>query len=406
MISGVGTGRGKLCIPVRRFPGCRSGTLAIRSEARARASAVEQVARVGLYARSLQAYKPYTLTSWERIIRSMLRLPESVQVLYAEFLDQLRAAENDFHLPMGGSFVSKKIGNGVYWYLQRHEEGRRTQMYLGSETPELLQQIGAAREQQVDLKRRRQLVSMLKAGGAASESASFTAVLEVLADAFVFRLGGVLVGTQAFKCYANMLGVRFEAQSLRTADIDVAENARISVAVAREGSVDILERLKSIEPRFAAVPELDPRDPSTSLKVRGSDLRVDFLTTTRRGMRKKPVPLPHLKVAAEPLEGLDYLIEKTTKAAVVGGGGILVNVPLPARYAVHKLWVARNRPVSEQTKARKDISQARQVIEVLLTDRPDDIEQAVLAMQSRPKMWSRVRKELEQLTALRKVATP
>jgi hypothetical protein len=327
------------------------------------------------------------------------RLPESVQVLYAELLDQLRAAENDFHLPIGGSFVSKTIGGRVYWYLQRDQNGRRTQTYLGPDTPELREQIAAAKEQQVDLKRRRQLVSMLTAGGAAFESRTISAVLQVLADSFVFRLGGVLIGTQAFASYANMLGVRFEAASLRTADVDIAENGRISVAVAREGSVDILERLKSIEPRFAAVPELDPRDPSTSLKVRGSDLRVDFLTTTRRGMRKKPVPLPHLNVAAEPLEGLDYLIEKTTKAAIVGGGGILVNVPVPARFALHKLWVARNRPVSEQVKARKDMAQARQVIEVLLADRPDDVEEATLAMQSRPKMWNKVRKDFDQLTA-------
>ncbi len=335
----------------------------------------------------------------------MRRLPESVQVLYAELLDQLRVVERDLHRPIAGSFVSKRIGSGVYWYLQRHEEGRRTQTYLGPESPELLQQIGAAKEQQADLKRRRQLVSMLTAGGAVSESPSFIAVLEVLADSFVFRLGGVLVGIQAFQCYANMLGVRFEAGTLRTADIDVAENASISMAIAREGSVDILKRLRSIEPRFAAVPELDPRDPSTSLKVRGSDLRVDFLTTTRRGMRKKPVPLPHLKVAAEPLQGLDYLIEKTTKAAVVGGSGILANVPLPARYALHKLWVAKNRPVSDQAKARKDVAQAQQVIEVLFADRPGDIEEAVRAMQSRPKMWSRVRKEFEQLTAPGRVAT-
>jgi hypothetical protein len=331
-------------------------------------------------------------------MRSMRRLPETVQVLYAELLDQLRAAENELHLPIGGSFVSKAIGQGRYWYLQRNEKGRRTQTYLGHETPELLQQIAAAREQQADSKRRRQLVSMLAAGGAVSESASFTAVIQVLAESFVFRLGGVLVGTQAFMCYANMLGVRFEAASLRTADIDVAENARISVAVAREGSLDLLERLRAVEPRFAAVPELDPRDPSTSLKVRGSDLRVDFVTTTRRGVRTRPIPLPHLNVAAQPLEGLDYLIEKTTKAAVVGGGGILANVPLPARYALHKLWVAKNRPVSEQTKALKDRAQARQLVEVLLADRPGDIEEAVAAMQTRPKMWKRVQKELDEIT--------
>jgi len=329
----------------------------------------------------------------------MRRLPETVQVLYAELFDQLQQKEKDLHLPVGGSFVSKRIGAGVYWYLQRHQQGRRTQTYLGPETPELVQQIGAAREQQADVKRRRQLVSMLSAGGAASESASFTAVLEVLSDCFVFRLGGVLVGSQAFMCYANMLGVRFDADSLRTADIDVAEDARISVAVARQASLDILDRLKSVEPRFAAVPELDPRDPSTSLKVRGSDLRVDFLTTTARGVRKKPVPLPHLQVAAQPLEGMDYLIEKTTKAVVVGGSGILVNVPLPARHALHKLWVARERPVSEQTKARKDIRQAQQVIEVLLADRPEDIDAAVTAMQSRPKMWKRIQKEFDRITA-------
>jgi type I site-specific restriction-modification system R (restriction) subunit len=40
--SGTETGSGKLCIPARRFPVCRSGTLAIRSEARARPSAVEK----------------------------------------------------------------------------------------------------------------------------------------------------------------------------------------------------------------------------------------------------------------------------------------------------------------------------------------------------------------------------
>jgi len=128
------------------------------------------------------------------------RLPETVQVLYAELLDQLRAAENNLHVPVGGSLVSKKIGNGTYWYLQRDEAGRRTQTYLGVETPELLGQIEAAKQQQVDLRRRRQLVSMLTAGGAASQPPTFTNVLHVLADSFVFRLGGILIGTQAFLC--------------------------------------------------------------------------------------------------------------------------------------------------------------------------------------------------------------
>lgn len=169
---------------------------------------------------------------------------------------------------------------------------------------------------------------MLIAGGAPSELAPFTAVLQVLADSFVFRLGGVLVGTQAFRCYSNMLGVRFDAETLRTADIDVAGNPSLSVAVAREASLDLLDRLRSVEPRFAAVPELDPRDP-------------------------------------------------------------------PARYALHKLWVAGTRPVSEQPKARKDLAQARQLLDVLRADRPADVDTAAAAMRKRPAMWKRIERELE-----------
>ena len=98
------------------------------------------------------------------------------------------------------------------------------------------------------------------------------------------------------------------------------------------------------------------------------------------------------------------VLKPTAKAAVVGGSGILVNVPLPAQYALHKLWVAKNRPVSDQTKARKDIAQAQQMMEVLLADRPEDIEGAVIAMQSRPKMWRSVQKEFDRVTASKQVA--
>ncbi len=40
--AGVGTGSAKVCMPTRRSPVCRSGTVATRSEPRARASALEK----------------------------------------------------------------------------------------------------------------------------------------------------------------------------------------------------------------------------------------------------------------------------------------------------------------------------------------------------------------------------
>ena len=50
--SSAGIGRAKLYIPARRFPVCRSGTLAIRSEARARVSAVEKLPTIVTISRS------------------------------------------------------------------------------------------------------------------------------------------------------------------------------------------------------------------------------------------------------------------------------------------------------------------------------------------------------------------
>jgi len=55
VISGVGTGREKLCIPARKPPVCRSGTVAIRSHARARASAVAKPPTIVTIAR----FHPY-----------------------------------------------------------------------------------------------------------------------------------------------------------------------------------------------------------------------------------------------------------------------------------------------------------------------------------------------------------
>ena len=323
------------------------------------------------------------------------RLAESVTILYADLLDQLRAA--DLPHPARGSFVSKTIGGSRYWYLQTVRGGRKHQQYLGPETPDLLQHIDSTREAKgaatADETARRRIVSMLRAGGAAAESAPFTAVLEALAGAAVFRNGGVLVGTQAFACYANMLGVRFEAQSLRTADVDIAQQ---SVAVAAP-PVDVLAKLRESEPRFFAVPELDPRHPHTSFKVRGRDLRVDFLTPARSARATAPVFLRHLGVAAQPLRGIGYLLEDVVDAAVLGGAGVLVRVPAPARFAVHKLWLASHRPASDQVKARKDLRQAAQLLEVLQADRPEDVDAAFDAVEKHRALLPGIRSSMKKM---------
>lgn len=332
------------------------------------------------------------------------RLSESAQTLYAELLDQSRVSDAETAVNAGpGSYVSKEIRGKVYWYLQRSEGSRKRQIYVGRDTPTLRERIQAANEHRLntapDERRRRELVSMLAAAGMFRESAAITTVLQILADAGVFRAGGVLVGTQAFSCTANLLGVRFDQQSLRTADVDVAHDNTIPLGLAPgdTSGVDVLARLRIAEPRFFAVPGLDVREPSTSFKVRGRDLRVDFLTPARSRQSTAPVLLPHLGVAAQPLAGLDYLLEEPIDAVVVAGTGVHVQVPSPARFALHKLWVASQRPVSEQAKAKKDVRQAEQLLDVLRADRPDDIAAAFDSLERRPSMLRIVRRAWKAL---------
>jgi hypothetical protein len=308
------------------------------------------------------------------------RLPESVQTLYAELLEQTIHAEAEAAI-LGapqGSFVSKTIKGGTYWYLQRMEGDRKRQVYLGKESPSLLawmEEVRQARARSAaDDAQRARLGSMLAAGGAATERPEIAKVLQLLSESGVFRMGGVLVGTQAFIAYGNMLGVCFDQQTLRTQDVDLAQDRAIGIALSQETApLNVEQTLTESKLGFFPVPSLDTRQPSTSFKVRGREMRVDFLTPLTGAESTEPIFLPSLGVSDHPLRFLDFLIEQPAQAVLIAGAGILVNVPDPARFAFHKLWISGRRPVSEQTKAAKDLRQAGDLLEVLLEDRPGDV---------------------------------
>src|SRR5690349_17628955 len=60
------------------------------------------------------------------------RLPECVQTLYAELFEQTVHAQADAAAAGSsqGSFVSKTVKGGIYWYLQRMEGEAKRQRYL------------------------------------------------------------------------------------------------------------------------------------------------------------------------------------------------------------------------------------------------------------------------------------
>jgi hypothetical protein len=172
------------------------------------------------------------------------------------------------------------------------------------------------------------------------------------------------------------------------------------VALAAEASpLDLAASLRDSGLGFFPVPGLDPRQPSTSFKIRGRELRVDFLTPLAGAEKEQPVYLPAFRLSAFPLRFLGYLIEAPVEAVVVGGSGILVRLPDPARFAFHKLWISVRRPVSEQTKAAKDRRQAGDLLDLLLADRPDDLLVAWEALAPHAAAAKAVRSALGHLSA-------
>jgi hypothetical protein len=83
-------------------------------------------------------------------------------------------------------------------------------------------------------------------------------------------------------------------------------------------------------------------------------------------------------------------MEDTQPGAVLGGSGVLVNMPRPGRFAFHKLVVAARRGArgSAHGKAPKDRAQAGALLRVLLAELPGEITLAWKALGKRGKAWS------------------
>jgi hypothetical protein len=308
------------------------------------------------------------------------------------------------HVP--GAFVTKRVKGEVYYYFQYSDPGGiKRQIYIGRKDSSFEKIVESYREArslfEEDAAGIQRLAALLRAGGALMTDSASARILRALSDAGVFRLGGVLVGTHAFLVLGNLLGVRWAGGTIRTQDIDIAAEPSLSIAFPGPGS-DIPGVLEALQMGFLPVPQLDPGKPSTSFVVRGKGLRLDLLTPLRGRRVQKPIFIPRLKAAAQPLPFLDFLISRPARGAIVDGGGVLVNVPSPARFAIHKLIVSGEREAMMHTRREKDLNQASQVFSVLLEDRPGDIGIAWEEIRSRGKGW--VRRVQRGVTAMERFA--
>jgi hypothetical protein len=288
-----------------------------------------------------------------------------------------------------------------YWY-DRYRVGTDIkERYLGEDTPALHQRIKRYKdlkdETEARRKQRSRLVRLLRSERFLGMDAPTGSLVSALAKTGVFRLGGTVVGTTAFRLYEGELGLRLSLDgNAMTNDIDIASFEKLSLALEDEVEPDLAEVFSNFN--FAAVPDLE-RGRTWRWRQSGSETLVEFLTpsfSADEGLRD----LAALGVSARALHHLNYLIAEPIDAAAIYRDGILVRAPRPERFAIHKLIVADRRlDGRDSLKSRKDLMQAETLISLLSRDRPDDLADAYRdAIERGPRWRERIDRSLQRST--------
>lgn len=113
--------------------------------------------------------------------------------------------------------------------------------------------------------------------------------------------------------------------------------------------------------------QLNYQHPPTNFAHKNG-MKIDFLAPLIGKPDHTPALLHGTDVHAEPLRFLDYLIKEPQQAAVITRNGVLVFVPQPARYALHKCIIYQYR--RDTDKKEKDLLQAQSILTVLEENMP------------------------------------
>ena len=325
-------------------------------------------------------------------------------IAQAAYSDLLQLLHDDTVAAILGTPTKRNVNGRDYWYDRTRIGTGIRERYLGEDSPEMRARIERHREiAQRARERRREcgrLVRILRAEGLRGSGDDTGPLLAALAKSGVFRLGGTLVGTNAYRLYEGELGVRFPLdEAAMTRDIDVAQFEKLSIALGDQVDPKLEEAFAPL--KFEPVPGLEPG--KTWRWVQGGGLSVEFLTPAFRSEEIRS--LPAMGVNAMALRHLDYLIAEPIHAAVIYRSGILVQVPRPERYAIHKLIVAdRRRAGVDADKAQKDRRQAGFLIDILAEDRPGDLLDAYEdALDRGPKWRQRIEASLGRMPKARAV---
>lgn len=321
-------------------------------------------------------------------MQAFTELSLTAQTAYAQLLESAVSAEHMRTVAdIPGSFAAKTVRGQKYWYFQYTEPaGKLRQVYVGPDN-DAVRALIEKNQQPSQQKNLGPLARSAAALGCAEILPRHLRVIQRLSEYGFFRAGGVLVGTHAFLAFGNMLGVRWGDAS-HTQDVDSARAKKsLSIALPGNFTMNTDAAIKSLEMGLLPVSSLTGKSGATYLSSKEPDFRLDFLTTLRRG-GNDPFEHPQLGVMLQPLKFMEFSLVDVQQAVLIAGDkAVVVSVPHPARYALHKLIVYGERKGSFAVKSNKDLQQAGFLLSRLKETRGWEVDEAWVDLKGRGKGW-------------------
>lgn len=306
----------------------------------------------------------------------------ALTIAYAE-LESVSLAQREAFVGSAGSVIERTNASGFRYYAHQFygTEGTQRERYLAGPTGDPKADL-AADALRSRIREQKDLVPTLRMLGREGFNlvdAKTYATAAVLHNHGVFAAGAMLVGSHAYGVLLDRMGAR--ATPYTTEDIDIARRAKLAFDNAFD--MRLLDMLRESGIDFVEVPSLDKKQPATSFKEKGrARFQVDLLAPAR-GETMTLVAVPELNAHATGLPFLDYLVVESQMAMLMAREGCCaVRVPLPERFAIHKLVVSRLR-AGRSAKSEKDVQQACVLCAVLAERHPGALESAIQTLPRR-----------------------
>jgi hypothetical protein len=310
----------------------------------------------------------------------------SAQTAYAGLDEAARSADLTRSIAsLPGGFARKAVAGRIYWYYQvKTGDGSLSQSYVGPDDDSTRALIARHGDPTGKLSHQH-LVRLNKAAielGCADIPLKHARVIRRFADGGMFSAGGILVGTHAFLAYQNLFGLRWEGGAA-TLDLDFAHAGRnVSLALPENLRMDTPAVIDSLEMGFI------PNNSRTSYKKADEpDFDIDFLTSRGR-TGDTPVLIPRFNLKLQPLRFMELSLQDPMRCTLLSRSGpVVVNLPRPERYALHKLLVFGERVQAQRVKAIKDLAQSAALVDYLLEYDAAALAQIWLDIQARGPGW-------------------